>query len=156
MTFSPQLSETFGCEVPYIYKWDRHHHTFIYSVPFLSIHIDPFGGSQCPNLGTPLQGAGAERTSLISAIRGDPCASFQHITAHTCCHGPAPCWAAVKEAQNRDPGKNWELNFSIKQNLQFFFPFVFSGHSLLQKLRKKNVQCLEIRDSPNPQLWSEV
>lgn len=96
------------------------------------------GMSQCPNLGTSLQGAGAERTCLISAIRGDTCASFQHITAYTCCHGPAPCGAVVKEAQNRDPGKNWELNPLFDKICSFCFPPLFSlAIVLLQELRTK-------------------
>lgn len=96
------------------------------------------GMSQCPNLGTSLQGAGAERTCLISAIRGDTCTSFQHITAYTCCHGPAPCGAVVKEAQNRDPGKNWELNPLFDKICSFCFPPLFSlAIVLLQELRTK-------------------
>lgn len=124
-----------------------------YDTGHISINNFPKGGSQCPNLGTSLQGAGAERTCLISAIRGDTCASFQHITAYTCCHGPAPCGAAVKEAQNRDPGLRVE-SFNTTKSAVFVSPFVFSGHSFTaKKLRKKKVV-----ESPMSQnkgfLWS--
>ena len=83
-----------------------------------------------PNLGTSLQGAGAERTCLISAICGDTCASFRHI-----------------HLLSRDYSMRSRCQRGAKSAV-FVSPFVFSGHRLLQKNANKERPMSENKGFP--------